>query len=251
MNPIYLPPGVIEGPGYGTDEWINARLGRVTASRFGDIMTEPRSKTAQAAGLMSESANSYLLEVVASAITGQSRVGGKSAAMERGVDLEADAIDAYATSRFIDVEKGRLIMRTADNVAATPDGFIDEGEDGPGLIEVKCPESKQHLQTFLDQRLPDDYLEQVQGQMWVAGRRWCDFISYDDRFPAPMRLVVIRVVRNDEFVAELSAKVIAFGAKVAEKVASLKEYLRSCSTDEAQVVDQALNDHLDSLTSQA
>ena len=52
MIPIYLPPGVVEGPAYGTDEWKDARRGRVTASRFGDVMTEPRAKAAKESGQM-------------------------------------------------------------------------------------------------------------------------------------------------------------------------------------------------------
>ena len=59
MSTIYLPPGIIEGPKYGTDSWKDARRGRVTASRFGDVMSEPRSKAAKEAGLMSVEGKSY------------------------------------------------------------------------------------------------------------------------------------------------------------------------------------------------
>ncbi len=93
---IWLPSGVEEGPAYGTPEWHHDRIGRVTASRFKDVMTEPRSKAAKEAGELSDTALAYLHEVIAQAITGKERVGGKSAAMDRGVDLEADALDYYA-----------------------------------------------------------------------------------------------------------------------------------------------------------
>lgn len=292
MTPIYLPPGVVEGPEYGTPDWNTARRGRVTASRFADVMTKPRSvpgevldkwapmvstprytitKTGINAGqpkqvagysdlveevmaqhgeyVFGDTALSYLLEVVAATITQQDRVGGKSAAMERGVDLEADALDAYAAAKFCTVEKGRLLLRESDLVGVTPDGFIEEDEEGPGLAEVKCPEAKRHLQTWLERKLPEEYVEQVQGQLWIAGRNWCDFISYDDRFPSPMRLVIIRVQRDEEMIAALSGKVGAFARRVAATVAQVVDYLRTCSPEEARVVMDALTEPYQERTS--
>ena len=249
MIPIYLPPGVVEGPAYGTDEWKDARRGRVTASRFGDVMTEPRSKAAKESGQMSDTARGYLMEILASTITGEDRVGGKSAAMERGVDKESDAIDAYSAAKFTDVAQGRLLLRTDGLIAATPDGFVEEDEDGPGLIEVKCPESKRHLETWLSRELPSDYLEQVQGQMWVAGRSWCDFVSYDDRFPVPMRMVIIRVHRDEEYLASLEAKVTAFAQEVSAKLDQIRGFLADASPEEARTVVEALQDSAEPLTS--
>lgn len=247
--PIYLPPGVQEGPAYGTDAWKDARRGLVTASRFGDVMSEPRSKAAKEAGMMSETARSYMLELVASAITGQDRVGGKSAAMERGVDMEADAIDAYAEARFAEVAAGRLLIR--DGIGATPDGFVEDDDDGPGIIEVKCPESKRHLETWMSRRVPDDYVEQVQGQLWISGRAWCDFISYDDRFPLPMRLVIIRVNRDEELIDAMERKVCSFRDQVQSHLASVRAFLASCAPAEARKVHDGLMDHITSRTEAA
>jgi len=240
MSTIYLPPGIIEGPKYGTEAWKEARRGRVTASRFGDVMSEPRSKAAKDAGLLSEMATGYMMEIVASAITGEDRVGGKSAAMERGVDKESDAIDTYASYKFCTVEPGRLLLRSEGLVAATPDGFIEEDEDGPGLLEVKCPESRTHLKTWFSRQLPEEYVEQVHGQMWVAGRAWCDFVSFDDRFPSPMRLVVIRVYRDEDLIQAMSTKVGNFEALVAEKLASVRQFLAEASPAEERAVQDAL-----------
>ena len=246
-TPIYLPPGVTEGPAYGTDSWKDARRGLVTASRFGDVMTEPRTKAAKEAGMMSDTARSYMLELVASAITGQDRVGGKSAAMERGVDMEADAIDAYAEAKFTEVAAGRLLIR--DGIGATPDGFVEEDEEGPGIIEVKCPESKRHLETWMSKQVPDDYVEQVQGQLWVSGRAWCDFISFDDRFPLAMRLVIIRVQRDEALIEALDRKVGAFRRSVGQHIASIRLFLADCAPAEARTVHDGLRDHLEDVVS--
>lgn len=249
MIPIYLPPGVVEGPAYGTEEWTTARRGRVTASRFSDVMTEPRLKASKEAGLLSDTARSYLMEILASTITGEDRVGGKSAAMERGVDKESDAIDAYAAAKFTEVAQGRLLLRTSDLVAATPDGFVEEDEEGPGLIEVKCPESKRHLETWLARAVPEDYVDQVQGQMWVAGRAWCDFVSYDDRFPAPMRLVIIRVHRDEEHLQKMTAKVESFAQQASARLTQIRAFLAEASPEEARTVVEALQESPEPLTS--
>ena len=240
MTPIYLPAGIILGPNYGTDAWKEARRGRITASRFGHVMTEPKTKAAKEAGLLSETATGYMLELIASAITGEDRVGGQSAAMERGVDKESDALDAYASTKFCTVETGRLLLRSEGLIAATPDGFVEEDEEGPGLVEVKCPESRTHLKTWLSKHLPDEYVEQVQGQLWVAGRAWCDFVSFDDRFPAPMRMVVIRVYRDDDLIQQMAAKVGAFEAMVAEKLADVRRFLAEATPEQVQVAVESL-----------
>jgi hypothetical protein len=213
-------------------------------------MTEPRSAADKARGAMSATAKGYLMEIVASTITGQDKVGGKSAAMDRGIDKESDAIDRYMVTKFVDVEKGRMLLKMGTLISATPDGFVEEDEMGPGLIEVKCPESKTHLETFLTKQLPEDYLEQVHGQMWVAGRTWCDFVSFDDRFPLPMQLVVIRVERDNDLIDRMAEKVHGFADQVQAKVDQLRQYLRECSPLEARVVHEALQDPTEPLISQ-
>lgn len=231
---------MIIGPKYGTPAWNDFRRGKVTASRFGDVMTEPRSKAAQEAGVMSQTAENYLFELVASTVTGQDKVGGKSAAMDRGVDMEADAIDAYSRQRFVEVGEGRILQLNDSIICATPDGFVDDDDEGPGIIECKCPESKTHLATFLRRQLPEEYVEQVQGQLWVSGRRWCDFMSYDDRFPLPMRLVVIRVRRDEEFIERMERKVHAFAGLVRERLDQVEQYLRIADPDAAEALKRTL-----------
>ena len=249
---MFLPHNVTLGAEYGTPAWNKDRRGRVTASRFGDVLTQPRSKAAQDAGQLSDTAHGYLLEVVASTITGHDRVGGKSAAMARGVDKEADAIDAYGMERFVEVGEGRILLVKDSLVAVTPDGFIEDDPEGPGLLECKCPESKTHLETFLSgdgtpedpRQVPDVYVPQVQGQLWVSGRRWCDFVSFDDRFPGPMQLIVIRAYRDEAYIAELAAKVLHFEQMVLQRLDRVRRFLKACTPEQARVVHNALQESL-------
>lgn len=246
---IWLPSGVEEGHPYGTPEWVQDRIGRVTASRFKDVMTEPRSKAAKEAGELSDTALGYLHEIIAQAITGKERVGGRSAAMDRGVDMEADALDYYADTRMVDLRKGRFLKLVGTNIGASPDGFIEDDPDGPGLVETKCPESKTHLATWFSRQLPDEYYWQVHGQLWVSGRRWCDFVSYDDRFPLPMRMVVIRVHRNQDVIDELAAKVEAFAQRAFDRIHVCRQFLAEASPAERTVVHDALENGMDDLPS--
>lgn len=289
MSTIWLPPGVREGALQSNPSaWATQRRGLVTASRFADVMTEPRTpprsfvdawvhlipesertkvlKTGPRAGQIVEAdglaarvveaaahqgafcwgdtARSYMMELLASAITGEERVGGKSAAMERGNDKEADALDRYQADRFADVLNGRLLTFDGTRIGATPDGFIEEDTqgEGPGIIEVKCPESKRHMQTWLERELPTEYVEQVQGQLWLTGRQWCDFVSFDDRFPHPMQIVVIRVKRDEDLIARMAARVHAFAAELTERESRVRSYLDECMPEQAEVVHRALQE---------
>lgn len=234
---------MITGARYGTQAWHDQRRGLVTASRFGDVLTEPRSKAAKEAGEMSDTARSYLMELVAATITGQDKVGGKSAAMERGIDKEADAIDAYCRERFLfpgDWSEG-CILRIPDTlIAATPDAFVEVDSEGAGILEVKCPDSKNHLDTFLTQQVPEQYHAQVLGQLEVSGRQWCDFISFDDRFPRAMQLVIIRVYPSPAFGTDSMAKIAHFADLVQQRVDDVRAFLAGASPDAAAAAVSAM-----------
>lgn len=287
MSTFFLPPGVSLGPEYATPEWYVFRRELVTGSRFGDVMTEPKSlptevvdryshlvfgvdrytttKTGKNAGQQrqvegwsalvkeameaervyhwGDTARGYMLEVISATITGIDRVGGSSSAMERGKDLEADAIDRYEAVKFVDVGKGRIMRKDGTLIGATPDGFVENDPEGPGIIEVKCPDAKNHLDTFLSRTLPEQYIEQVQGQLWISGRQWCDFISFDDRFPWPMQLVVIRIKPDADLLARMAPRVHVFAQEVEAKVKELNAYIDACTPAEREHVISTLTDN--------
>jgi predicted phage-related endonuclease len=100
---------------------------------------------------------------------------------------------------------------------ASPDGLV--GDDG--LIEIKCPLTATHIETLLGQAPPSRYLAQMQWQMAVSGRAWCDFVSYDPRLPHSMRLFVRRIGRDDRLIAELEREVVRFLAEIDAVIAKL------------------------------
>jgi len=102
---------------------------------------------------------------------------------------------------------------------ASPDRLV--GEDG--LVEIKCPNSATHLDTLLSKKVPAKYITQMQWQMAVTGRKWCDFVSYDPRFPEQHQVFVQRIERDDEHIAQLEKDVAEFLAEVEADLKALNE----------------------------
>jgi len=189
----------------GSDEWLQARIGKCTGSRFHDACSFTRSG--------SESANrrNYKYQIIAERLTGQQQDFYSNRAMEWGTATEDSARLAYEFSTGNDVEQvGMLVHPELADVGFSPDGLV--GDDG--AIEIKCPETATHIQTLTSGKIPAKYMEQVLGVMWVTGRKWCDFISYDPRLPEDLQIITVRLDRDAEQIAELDENIREFLADV-------------------------------------
>jgi putative phage-type endonuclease len=195
----------------GTQGWINARLGKVTASRIGDLMASTKS------GPSASRAN-YCAELVAERLTGTSGEFFVSPAMTRGTELEPIARDCYSfiTGSAV-VQVGFIPHPSILMTGASPDGLV--GDDG--LVEIKAPGTAKHIATLTGAKPDGRYMKQMQWQMACTGRQWCDFASYDPRLPVEMQLHVVRVQRDPEVVAEIEREVSLFLAEVDATVAKL------------------------------
>lgn len=198
--------------GFDDGEWIDARLGRVTASRLSDVMAKGRS------GEPSRTRASYMAELICERLTGRQYEGFQSADMARGNELEADAKQAYAFIQGVDIQDGGFDLHpSVPDFGASPDSHVGS----EGHAEFKCPKSSTHLDTFLSGKIDREYLLQMQGQMACTGRKWCDFVSYDPRFPLDMQLFIKRVPRDDELIKVIENEVVAFLGELADKMASI------------------------------
>jgi len=195
-----------------TEEWFNQRLGKVTASKIADVIA--KTKTG-----VSASRENYSTQLTLERLTNQKAEFYTNAAMEWGTATEPQARSAYELYRevFVD-EVGFIDHPTIAMSGASPDGFV--GEDG--LVEIKCPESKTQMETLLNQKVPNKYQPQMQWQMAVTGREWCDFVSFDPRMPENLRIFVQRVERNDEYIKMLEDEVRVFLAEINKKVEILR-----------------------------
>ena len=204
------------------DDWYAARCGKATASRFKDAMARKKPTEAQAKkglpGDPTQARQDYLTELVVERLTGQPVRKFTTAAMLWGTEQEAAARAAYEAHADIEVEETGFVAHDVLYAGCSPDGLVD----WDGLIEIKCPyNTSVHIETLLS-GMPADHIPQVQGQMWITGRQWCDFVSYDPRMPEPLQLYVQRIPRDPAFIADLERQVTSFLAEVGSKVEALR-----------------------------
>lgn len=198
----------------GTPEWHAERCGKATASKIADIIATTKSGP-------STSRKNYLAQLVAERLTGTVAESYTNAAMQWGKDTEAQAREAYAFLKGVDVEPAPFVIHPAiPDSGASPDGFV--GFDG--LVEIKCPFTATHIDTILTGKIDSKYITQIQWQLACTGRDWCDFVSYDPRMPEHLAIYVKRVPRDDAMIGQLEREVETFLAEVASTVAALEAY---------------------------
>lgn len=187
-------------------EWLMSRCGKVTASNFKHVMDFT------AKGKPSEKRTTYLWQVVIERLTGVPTEHYVNAAMQHGLEFEPAARMAYEahTGRIV-AETGFINHQSISNLGGSPDGTIDDD----GLIEIKCLQSRNHLNIVLNGDI-SEYLAQTQGLIFITGRAWCDFVSFDPRLPDYLQLYIERIDRDTEYIAALEENVISFLGEVDE-----------------------------------
>lgn len=189
----------------GTPEWLLARAGHATASCFVDVMAKIKSGEA-------ETRRKYRVQLVTERLTGVAASTFQNEAMRWGTEQEPFARMAYeaATGNIVE-EVGFIKHPTLEWCGASPDGLVN----GDGGVEIKCPHnSRVHVETILDGLLPSEHMAQVQGSLWVTGRQWWDFVSFDPRLPENLQVFRVRVMRSESYIEELAAGVTTFLAEV-------------------------------------
>ena len=196
----------------GTPEWHQLRLGKVTASRVSDVMA--KIKTGESA-----SRKNYRAELVVQRLTGLPSESFTNAAMEWGTATEPMARIAYEIEKEVLVEQvGFIEHPTIAMFGCSPDGLVHDG-----MIEIKCPNSATHIEYLTDNKAPAKYINQMQCQMAVTGKKWCDFVSFDPRLPEDLQLFVVRVERDQKYIDSMEVEVVEFLTEVEGMVNQLKE----------------------------
>lgn len=151
-------------------------------------------------------------------LTGVPQDTYQNAAMQHGIETEAEARAAYEFRTDAVVHEVGLVPHPSiQGTHASPDGLV--GDDG--LVEIKCPVSAAHIDALLGQGIPGKYQTQMLWQLACTGRQWCDFVSYDPRLPESMRLYVSRLKRDDKRIGELEHEVRMFLRELDAKLADL------------------------------
>ena len=193
----------------GSLQWFEQRRGHLTASRMSDVLA--KGKTGEAV-----TRQKYRMQIIAERITGLVAESFTSAAMEWGTEQEKFARIRYEadTGYFVD-EAEFYTHPTIKWLGASPDGLLN---DTGGLLEIKCPNTQTHLGYLLDKKAPAAYINQMQTQMWVTGRAWCDFVSYDPRVPERLQLFIVRLNRDDALIERMEVEVHKFLSEVEEAI---------------------------------
>lgn len=202
-----------------TDEWYLARLGLATASNFKDILAKTKAGTESAAR------RNYRAQLVLERLTGRTPDRFKSAAMEWGTETEDLARVQYLMLTDNKVEEAGLFRHPKLMAGASPDGRVTSGKEEGGL-EIKCYNTANHILALRANQMPKEHIPQVQGQMWLGGWRWVDFVSFDPDMPENAQVFITRVMRDEEYIKMLTAEVTTFLAEVDEEVAFVQSYKR-------------------------
>ncbi len=178
----------------GSPEWYAVRNGMVTASNFADAI----------AGGQGIVRKKLMIKLIAERMTGLSAESYSNKAMEHGTATEQEAREHYEALNGVSVRHVGFIERDEDT-GASPDGLV--GNDG--MLEIKCPFPTTHIRYILADKMPSDYVKQVQGGLWVAERKWCDFMSYDPRVKQRPSFIV-RVYRDEDYIKKLHIGIVMF-----------------------------------------
>ncbi len=163
-----------------SEEWFALRRGKITGTSF-RTMANGRK----------DGIETLCLKVASEILTGVSAEKPfTNDAMEEGVALEPLARQAYEARTFDKVDEVGF-LELNEFIGCSPDGLV--GEDG--LVEIKCPMQHTHLKYLASGgKAWRGYKWQVQGALWVSGRKWLDFVSYNPYFPPHLQLYVERVL---------------------------------------------------------
>lgn len=170
--------------GEANPAWLALRAGKFTGSDFIVMLGN------------SETKRKMILEKATEHILGKPCNKDKflSADMIRGIELEDQARELYIIETFNEVEQVGFIQRD-EYSGCSPDGLVEKD----GLIEIKCPKDTVFVEQSISGKIKLDYYAQMQYNMFITGRKWCDYVAYNENFP----LLIRRYERDEEYIKKI------------------------------------------------
>ena len=205
----------------GSDEWMQERLGLATASRFYDITnwtkgTAPTSRNPEGTPPKPQATYyRYRNELLAERLSGNiKRFSSKP--IEWGKKHEEDAAAEYEKVSGNEVKTLGFIKHSELDAGASLDRDIDEN----GCVEIKCPNTDTMIDYVLNDAPPPNYYCQMQGQMWIANKKWCDFVTFD---PALGEMFIKRIYRDEQYIMTMVERIEIFLAEMDRKEIQLRD----------------------------
>ena len=199
----------------GSPEWFSARLGKLTASRLGDLMKVTKYGE-------STYKTRLRMELAIERITGKSASSVvMNQAMRDGVEREPDARKLFEAVTGKEVALcGSFDHPEIVNTAASPDGLLRE-EDA--ILEIKCPTPVTHGKNLMAETMPSNYVYQVQWQIACTESTHGYFASYHPDFPKELRLKVVKVERDDEVISKIAEAVKKMDIEIESLINDIKK----------------------------
>lgn len=196
-------------------EWFACRAGRLTGSCAADMMRTIKS------GAPSTSRKHLLMRLALERITGRPQEREfTTAAVQHGIDLEPAASARYEAETGELLERVGFLSLSAVMAGCSLDAFVYGRK---GIIEGKAPESATHYEYLRTKQIPADYRWQCIHNLWVSGAGYCDFISFDDRFPDELQYLCVRLERNESEIKAYESAALRFLAEITVEVAEINK----------------------------
>lgn len=183
----------------GEHEWLQARVGKVTASEADQLLTPEFEQR------KGEMPKTYLARKLAEKILNRPLEGFSSFETEQGQILEMEARSWFAFEFSHKVRQPGFIEHDDGRCGCSPDALLDDD----GGLELKAPQPTNHVRYVLDGTLPKDYAVQVHFSMFATGRKWWKFVSYRRRFQP----LVLTVERDEAIMAKIAKALSDFYAR--------------------------------------
>lgn len=192
----------------GSLDWYKIRSGMPTASEFATVLASGKG------GGESITRKKYLYRLAGEIITGEPEETYQSADMARGKVMEESAREHYAFVREADPELVGFISNGPKG--CSPDALLDHD----GLLEIKTAKPSVQIERLQRNDLPPEHKAQCQGALWICERTYLDFVSYWPKMPP----LIVRVERDEAYIANLAAEVDRFNEELAEVVDRVRRY---------------------------
>jgi len=197
-----------------SEMWISARVGKLTGSCASAMMTTVQKGEAAAR-------RDLRVRLALERITGVSQEEDFYAkAVEHGENAEPAALGLYEAETGHVIERVGFLLADSLPAGCSLDAFVANRH---GIVEAKCPKSATHLSYLRTRQIPTAYRWQCIHNLWISGAEWCDFISFDDRFPDDLQYLCVRLERNESEIKSYAEAAARFLAEVAIEVADINK----------------------------
>ena len=186
-----------------SDKWHSLRLGKITSSDATQLRVNGKG--------LDTLTDQKVSELI---LNGSDQEQFVSEAMQNGIDLEKEALDRYKQRTCTQVQEVGFVEKDNFN-GSSPDGLVNDN----GLVEIKCPLAKTAINYILKE-IPTKYIDQMQHQMWICNRAWCDFVVYCPSIQHKNGLFIKRIHRDEGIIEKFESHSIKAKDQIMKKLRS-------------------------------